>query len=93
MTSPVFSDALNLFEDTITQSVNDARAALNTAPPGNVQSGFDFDALVLASGYFLQVAADALLAFTQDFEAPISEALSAGILATGIIADIEAAKP
>jgi hypothetical protein len=88
-----FSDAQTLFDNTITTSVNTARAAVNTAPPGAVQSGIDFTALGAADLYFLQVAADVGLVFSQDFEAPISEALSAGILATSIIGAIEGAHP
>jgi hypothetical protein len=90
-TNPVFSDAQTLFDNTVTTSVTNARAAVNTAPPGAAQSGIDFAALGAADLDFLQVGGDVGIVFAQDFEAPISEALSAGILATGIIADIESA--
>jgi hypothetical protein len=89
----MMSQALSMFESTISTPVTNARAALNTAPPGAVQSGYGFDALASASVNLLQVAADALHAFNKDFESPISEALSAGILAASIIADIEGASP
>jgi hypothetical protein len=91
MTSPVFSDAQTLFDNTVTTSVTNARAQVNTAPPGAVQSGIDFAALGSADLDFLQLAGDVGIVFAQDFEAPISELLSAGILATGIISNIEGA--
>jgi hypothetical protein len=91
MTSPlpVFSTAQALFDNTVNPAVINARATVNTAPPGAVQSGIDFAALGAADLDFLQVGGDVGQVFAQDFEAVISEALSAGILAAGIIGDIE----
>lgn len=89
MTSPVFSDALSQYEAAVTTSVTNARAQVNAAAPGAVQSGIDFDSLVSADLDFLQVGGDAINVFAQTFEAIITEALSAGILATSIIAALE----
>jgi hypothetical protein len=90
MTSPVFSDALSQYEAAVTTSVTAARAQVNTAAPGAVQSGIDFAALGSADLDFLQVGGDAINVFCQTFEAVITEALSAGILASSIISAIEA---
>jgi hypothetical protein len=90
MTSPVFSDALTQYETVVTNSVTTARAQVNAAAPGAVQSGIDFNALISADLDFLQVGGDAINVFAQTFEAIITEALSAGILATSIISAIEA---
>jgi limonene-1,2-epoxide hydrolase len=86
MTTPTtFAGAQDLFNTTINTSVTTAQAAVNLAAPGAVQSGIDFDALGTASLDFLQVGADAILVFTNVFEAPIDEALNVGILVTGIV--------
>ena len=90
MTSPVFSDAVTQYDATITASVTNARAQVNAAVPGAVQSSIDFNSLISADLDFLQVGGDAINVFCQTFEAVITEALSAGILATSIIGAIEA---
>jgi hypothetical protein len=79
------TDAFNTFTD----AISGATATVNTAPPGAVQSGIDYDALVTAVADFALVGADAVNVFAEDFQAIILEALSAGILAAGIIGDIE----
>ncbi|MBS9534062.1 hypothetical protein KIH27_10750 [Mycobacterium sp. M1] len=89
MTSPIVSDAFTLFDNTITAAVNTARALVNTAPTGGVQSGIDFGALGSADLYFLQVGGDVGQVFAQDFEAVIMEVLTAGILASSIVTNIE----
>jgi hypothetical protein len=91
MTSPVFSDALALLESTVADAVG--QGAVNTSPPGAVQSGIDFVALGTAFLDFGQLGGDVVQAFAQDFEAVISEALSAGILAAAIVGDITSAIP
>ncbi|UQX12263.1 hypothetical protein [Candidatus Mycobacterium methanotrophicum] len=91
MTAPVLSDALTLFDDTITTSVTAAQLLVNTAAPGAVQSGIDFAALGSALLDFGQVGGDVGNVFAQDFQAVINEALTAGILASSIVADIETA--
>jgi len=96
MTTPVtFTEAVNTFYGAISTPVANAQAAVNTAPPGAVQSGIDFTVLGTALLDFGQVAADAVNVFAQDFEAVISETLaaigdvlSAGILAGTIVGDI-----
>lgn len=86
MTSPeTMSNAYSTFYN----AVSDATATVNTAPPGAVQAAIDYGALVTAVGDFALLTADAVNVFAQDFQAIISEALSAGILATGIIAAVE----
>lgn len=90
MTSPVFSDALTQYEAAVANSVTAARAQINTVVPGAVQSGIDFNSPISADLDYLQAQGDAINVFCQTFEAVITEALSAGILATSIIAAIEA---
>lgn len=94
--------SMTLLNNTINTSVTNGKNGVDTAPPGAAKSGIDFAALGTAALDFAQVGANVVLVFTQDFEAPISEALaaigdvlsavgdalSAGILATGIISDI-----
>jgi hypothetical protein len=89
MTSPVFSDALTLIEDTINTSVTAAESSINSAPAGGIQSGIDIDALGSALVDFGQVAGDVGDVFAETFEAVINESLTAGILATGIITAVE----
>jgi len=100
MTTPVttFTDAVNTFYGAFDTQVANAQAAVNTTPPGAVQSGIDFDVLGTVLLDFGQVAADAVNVFAQDFEAIISETLaaigdvlSAGILASSIVSNIEEA--
>ncbi len=89
MTSPVFSDALTLIDDTINTSFTAAESSVNSAPAGGIQSGIDVDALGSALVDFGLVAADVGDVFAEMFEAVINEALTAGILATGIITAVE----
>jgi hypothetical protein len=60
-------------------------------PPGVVQGEINYTVLLTALGDFGFVTADAVNVFAEDFQAIILEALTAGILATGIVADIESA--
>jgi|GEM_PF-1127358 len=91
MTSPAFADALAQFDETINTSVTNTEAAVNSAPAGAVQSGIDTDSLVAALLNFGQLAGDVGDVFAETFEAVINEALTAGILATAIVSDIETA--
>lgn len=95
MTSPTPTTLLQvqtqLLEGTINPAVTNARAQVNTAPPGAVQSGIDFTALGSADLDFLQVAADVGNVFAQDFFDVITEVLSVAQLVTAIIGDIETA--
>lgn len=79
------SDAYSTFYD----AVSGATATANTAPPGAVQAAIDYNALVTAVADFALVTADAVNVFAEDFQAIISEALSAGILAASIVGDVE----
>jgi len=88
MTAPVFSDALALFDDTVTASVTGAELLVDLAPSGAVQSGIDFDALGSALLDFGQVAGDVGNVFAQDFKAVITEVLNAATLAAQIVNDI-----
>jgi hypothetical protein len=80
-----------LLEGTINPSVTNAQAAVNTAPPGAVQSDIDFTALGTALDDYVQVAADVGNVFAQTFMATITENLLIASLVTSIIGDIEAA--
>ena len=91
MTSPVFSDALTLFDDTVTVSVTAAELLVDILPSGAVQSGIDFDALGSALLDFGQVAGDVGNVFAQDFKAVITEVLNAATLAAQIVTAIEGA--
>jgi hypothetical protein len=88
MTAPVFSDALALFDDTVTLSVTGAELVVDLAPAGAVQSGMDFDALGSALLDFGQVAGDVGNVFAEDFKAVITEVLNAASLAAAIVTDI-----
>ncbi len=89
MTAPTFSDVITSLEGALESAAE--LAVVNTSPAGAVQSGIDFVALATAFTDFGQLSGDVIQVFAQDFQAVISEALAAGSLATGIIADIEAA--
>jgi hypothetical protein len=91
MTSPVFSDALALFDDTVTVSVTAAELLVDIAPSGAVQSGIDFEALGSALLDFGQVAGDVGNVFAEDFKAVITEVLNAATLAAQIAAAIHGA--
>jgi hypothetical protein len=90
MTAPAssFSDVITSLEGALASAAE--LAVVNTSPPGAVQSGIDFVALATAFADFGQLSGDVIQVFAQDFEAVITEALSAADLAAGIIADIEA---
>ncbi|WP_343577244.1 hypothetical protein [Mycobacterium sp.] len=90
MTAPTasFSDVITSLEGALASAAE--LATVNTSPPGAVQSGIDFVALATAFADFGQLSGDVIQVFAQDFQAVISEALAAGSLAAGIIADIEA---
>ena len=75
--------------NTLYNAVANATATVNTAPPGAVQAAINYGALVTAVGDFGLLTADAVNVFAEDFQAIILEALTAGILATGIIAAVE----
>jgi len=86
------SDAYTALTTAITTAT--AAATVDTAPPGAVQSGINYGVLVTALADFGLVTADAINVFAEDFQAIITEALTAGILAASIIGDVEeASKP
>ena len=70
-------------------------AAVPTAPaappPGVVQGEINYNVLLTALGDFAIVTADAVNVFAEDFQAIILEALTAGILASSIVGNIESA--
>jgi hypothetical protein len=83
MTAPTasFSDVITSLEGALASAAE--LAAVNTSPPGAVQSGIDFVALATAFDDFGQLSGDVIQVFAQDFEAVITEALSADDLAAG----------
>ena len=78
-------------EPTINPAITNAQAAVNTAPPGAVQSDIDFTALGTALLDYVQVAGDVGNVFAQTFFATITENLAIAQLVAGIIGDIEGA--
>lgn len=90
MTSP-FPYVTSVFALQVNPEVAAASLALNTSPPGAVQSGIDFNALVSLALDFAVEAGNVGNVFAQMFEAVISEVLAAANLAAGIISDIEGA--
>jgi hypothetical protein len=78
------SDALSTFEAAITSPT----VTTNTAPPGAVQAGINYNALITAVGDYGLLTADAANVFAQDFSAAINELLAAGNLAASIVSAI-----
>jgi hypothetical protein len=87
MTTPVstMSAAQEIFYGYVAGAV----PTVNPTPPGVVQGGIDYDALLTALADFGLVTADAVNVFAEDFQAIILEALTAGLLASSIVANIE----
>lgn len=75
--------------NTLYSAVGNPAVTTNTSPPGAVQSGIDYNALITAVGDFAIVTADAVNVFAEDFQAAITEALAAANLATSIVIAIE----
>jgi hypothetical protein len=90
MTSP-FPYVTSVLSLEVNPAVTAASLALNTSPPGAVQSGIDFNALVSLALDFAVEAGNVGNVFAQMFEAVISEVLAAANLAAGIVSDIEGA--
>ncbi|WP_343577733.1 hypothetical protein [Mycobacterium sp.] len=85
MTSPNMTTAFNAFYS----AVGNPAVTTNTSPPGAVQSGIDYNALITAVGDFGLLTADAVNVFAEDFQAAITEALAAANLATSIVIAVE----
>jgi hypothetical protein len=75
------NDAFNAFNTAVTSPT----LITNTSPPGAVQSGIEYGALVTAVADFGLLTADAVNVFAEDFEAAITEALSVAQLAVAIV--------
>jgi len=75
------TDAFNAFNTALTS----ATVTTNTSPPGAVQSGIDYTALITAVADFGLLTADAVNVFAEDFDSAINEALSAAQLAVAIV--------
>jgi hypothetical protein len=89
MTSPTMNmnDAFNAFYTAVTTPA----ATTNTSPPGAVQSGIQYPALITAVADFGLLTADAINVFAEDFQAAILEALTAASLVVEIIGVAEGA--
>lgn len=87
MTSPTttMTDALNAFNT----AMNNATATTNTSPPGAVQAGINYGALITAVADFGLLSADAFNVFLQDFDVAINDAFNAANLALSIVSVIE----
>lgn len=62
-------------------------------PPGVVQGEINYNSLLTGLADFGLVTADAINVFAEDFQAIILEGLTAGILASSIVTNIESGAP